>query len=125
MGTEHPKLSTLDFLLDITQNSLSFYSENTIEAEGSKCSFELSLSSNDFNALEEKLENALKEFDGNSVITSYIEFRLNELKRFKNNNTISAYQNNPGYGIQYFSLIRELLQDKKKQIENLSAKILA
>jgi hypothetical protein len=116
MGKEHPRLSALNFLLEITKNSLLFYSENNVETEIDKCSFELTLNSGEFDLLLDKLENYQEIFSDDPIIMSYIVFRIHEIKRAKEGNTVSAYQNNPKYGIQYFSLIHEVLTEKKKQL---------
>jgi len=119
MEKELLELSTLDFLLEITKDSLIFYSENTLETESGKTAIEFQLDENSLKSLLKKLENSKNELSGNSVLSTYIDFRINEIKKALEKNTISAYSKNPKYGQQYFGLIYEILTEKKKLLNKV------
>jgi hypothetical protein len=120
MEKELLELSSLDFLLEITKDSLNFYSANIIESELDKTAFEFQLDNDSLNLLLKKLESSRIELAGNSVLSTYIDFRINEINRAIEKNTISAYSKNPKYGVQYFSLIYDILSDKKVQLNKVS-----
>jgi hypothetical protein len=119
MEKELLDLSTLDFLLEITKDSLTFYSENVIETESDKTALEFQLDDISLNSLLKKLENSKKELAGNSVLSTYIDFRIHEIKKAIDRNTISAYSKNPHYGVQYFNLILEILTEKKNHLNKV------
>lgn len=113
MEKELLKLSTLDFLMEITKSSLTYYSENCIEAESDKAAFEFQLDEEYLISLLKKLENSKNELAENSVLSTYIDFRIKEIKKAIDKNSISAYSKYPQYGVQYFSLIYDILTEKK------------
>ncbi|MBS1494510.1 MAG: hypothetical protein JST55_13425 [Bacteroidetes bacterium] len=119
MEKELLDLSTLDFLLEITQDSLTYYSENVIESESGKTALEFQLDEVSLSTLLKKLENCKIELAGNSVLSTYIDFRIHEIKKAMEKNTISAYSKNPQYGMQYFTLILDILSDKKKHLNKV------
>ena len=114
-------LSTLDFLLEITNQSLTFHRENTIEYESNKVAIEAQLDEDLLNSLLAKFENSLVELGGNKVLAAYIEFRITEIKKaLRNKESLSsAYLKNPQYGVQYFSLIYHILSEKKKMLNKV------
>ena len=120
MEKELLELSTLDFLMEITKSSLVYYSENCIEAESDKTAFEMQLDELSLNSLLKKLENSKVELAGNSVLSAYIDFRIQEIKKAIEKNSISAYSKNPRYGVQYFSLIYDILSEKKTQLNKVT-----
>ncbi len=106
--------------MEITKCSLIFYTENTLETESDKTAFEFQLDETALNSLLEKLENSRIELAANSVLATYIDFRIHEIKKVLQKNQISAYSKNPQYGVQYFTLIFDILSDKKKQLSKVS-----
>lgn len=119
MEKELLNLSTLDFLLEITKKSLIFYSENFVESEYDKTAFEFQLDENNLASLLKKLELSRLELAGNSVLSTYVDFRIREIKKAMEKNSISAYTKNPQYGVQYFSLIYDILSEKRNHLNKV------
>jgi hypothetical protein len=108
------ELPTIDFLKEITRQSLNFYEDGAFEFEKDKAAIEFVADENYLCLLLDKFEHAKSELSGDKVLTAYIEFRCQQIKRMISNEDMknSAYNKHPEYGVQYYSLISDILSSK-------------
>lgn len=116
-------LPTIDFLREITIQSLKFYKDGETDSEENKAVIEFPDDKDFLNALLQKFESAKEDLQGNEVLTGYINYRCAQiLKLLSEQETAnSVYNRYPQYGVQYFKLIAEILidkSDKKKKSKN-------